>query len=494
MLKKYYGRLVREGVIKAVICGGIAGFTVGALIMAASWIATAHPAWLPWLPAFNGTWPALGAAIGVTGTAAIIFYFAVFRPTMRDAARRVDALGLEERAITMLAMEGNDHYLAKLQRADTAAELGKMSHKRVKLSILKIPAIIASVCLVCMTLTVIIPNAQGVYAPPPLPPSEQEIIDQLLEDLREEIENAEHVKDEVKDELHEIVDRLETDLNRMETTDEKVDAIKDASDRIHEIIQKEQTHHQLGEALKEFENTEELGEAIQAGDTDKLQEALENIEDKIHEAGEKSDQAMKDELKDLADSMDQALEKAGQEGDPLTEALKNLSEQLKDAAEEIEKNNQEEAADKTEEAIEDAKEEMGEALGAQMGGQELEDEMQATIESVIENLKPGVGIGQDGLAGSDGNGQMPLPEDQPPEPGNNGQGNGPENPSGGGDHNPEYDRYGNSIKDGETPYTDEFDKYFKEEMARLENDDLTDAERELIARYFASMMVEKETN
>ncbi len=493
MLKSFYRCLVREAAIKALICGAIAGFGVGALIMGASWLATATPEAMVFLPAFNGTWIAVGTSIGITVLLAGILYFAVFRPTLRDAARRVDALGLEERTITMLSMEGSGQGLEELQRADTAAALGRLPHNRLKLSIFKIPAAIACVALLALSLTVIVPNAQGLYEPLAPARTEQEILDGLIEDLRAEIENAEHVRDEIKDQLHEMVDRLEEELGRLEATEDKMNAIRDTANRIHELLDKEQTRHQLGEALKEFENTKELGDAIQKGDSQDIDQALESIRDKI-EAAENNGE-MSDELKDLAASIDKAVDKAGREDDPLTNALKNLSSQLKEAAKDSEENKKEDASNKTDEAIENARDQINEAIGDQKDQADLDENLQDTIKDALEELKPegspSVGEGGDGISGSNGNGQEPPKEDTPPSTDNKGQGNGPEDPSGSGVHDPEYDLYGNSFKDGKTPYTEEFDLYFKQEMARLEGADLTDEEKERIARYFASMMVEQ---
>ncbi len=494
MLKRFQKRLVWEAAIKAVVCGAIVGSAVGTLIMGASWLSSAHPELISWLPAFNGTWAAVGGGVGMAALGGLIFYLTVFRPTLRDAARRVDALGLEERAITMLDMEGRDRTLRELQCADAVEKLDRVPNTRLKLSVFKIPVLIACFCFLCMSLTIMVPHAQGLYDPLP---TEQAIIAELIADLREDIENAEHVREEIKEELREIVDRLENELETMTSVSDQIAEIENVADRIHEILQREQIHGQLGEALKEFENTAELGDAIQKGDRDALEDALDEIRDRINEAGMRSDSEMSEALKDLAESLDKAVDKAGKEGDPLTDALKDLSEQLKDAAVENDQDRKEEAVEKTDEAIENAKDELGDALNEKTDTEKLEGDMQESIDHALEQLQPegapSDGSGGDGLSGSNGNGEEPPEEDTPPESGNSGQGNGPEDPSGGGVHSPEYDLYGNSFKDGNTPYTDEYDEYFRKEMLRLEKEDLTDAEREMIAKYFASMMVEKES-
>ncbi len=394
ILQKFHKRLVWEAVLKATVCGVILGFGLGTLVMATSWLLTACPGFIPWLPAFNGTWPAIAIGVFVSAIAALIFYRACFRPTMKDAARRVDALGLEERAVTMLDAVGDNDLIPTLQRADATARLAKIPRTRLKFTIRKLTAAVACVCILCMAATVIIPNAYGLYTPL----TEEEIIDRLLEELRQEIDAAEDVRDEVKDELHDTVDKLEEALESMGTTQEKVDAIRETADQLHTILE---------EASKK-----ELG----------------NDEDK--EPGEDG----------------------GKEpGDPSEEDANEV----------------------------------------------LNGELQDTFNDALELLQPGSppegspaeGENGDNGEGSNGsNGDKPT-EDTPPQQGDNGQGND-NDAEGNGQHNQIDDTYGKSFKDGETPYTDEYDAYFMQEMTRLEKTDLSDAERELIARYFAAMMVE----
>ncbi len=403
ILQKFRKRLVWEGILRAAVCGIILGCGLGALIMAVSWLSTARPGLIPLLPAFNGTRLAPAIGLGVSLVAAVLLYLLRFRPTLRDAARRVDALGLEERAVTMLDAAGEDDLIPTLQRADATARLAQVPRTRLRFAIRRLTAIIACVCVLCMAATVIIPNAYGLYTPL----TEEEIIDRLLEELRQEIDAAEEVEEEVKDQLHDTVDDLEASLDSMESTQEKVDAIEETADRIHDILE---------EAADKESGDKQPGEEEEPGDPGDPSDS-----------GEKPEQGPNEALdEELQDSISDALEQL-QPGSP--------------------------------------------PEGSPSEGENGEN-----------------GEGDDGSNGSNGDSDNPA-EDTPPRPGDNGQGSN-DNADGDGQHNQINDPYGKSFKDGKTPYTDEYDAYFKQEMARLEKADLSDAERELIARYFAAMMVE----
>lgn len=493
ILHTYHKRMKREALGKALVIGALSGLAVGSAIMGVSWLSTACEGRVSWLPpAFNGTLWAILAALLITGAVTGILYRFAFRPTLRAVAERVDAMGLEERAVTMLGMAGNDHYMAELQRQDTRVTLKEIPAERLPIRILKIPAAIACALLLVISALIIVPNATGLFTPPPVI-DEDRIIEELIEDLRQEIEDAEDVRDEVKEELNRIVDELEESLEGMESTQEKIDKITEVSEQIRDKIQSEQTHTQLGEALKEHENTENLGDAIEKGDTEAVKDALEEIQDKIEQAGKESNESMSEELKDLAASIDQALDKAGQEGDPLTESLENLSSQLKDAADKSDQGDKEAASDKTDQAISDAKQEISEALGEQMGEEKLEQEMQGSMNEALDKLEQSMsqnGQGKETGEG-EGKGEEPPEEDLPPNKPGSAQGE-PVDTSDVNYGDQDDDPYNIAFKDGETPYTDEYDAYFKQEMAKLEGADMTQEEKEMIARYYASIRMEME--
>ena len=92
LFKKYRSRVVKEGILKAVVCGLIVGFAVLIVTALAFWFAG-----VPW-----GLWLSIALFAAATGASVPAFYFLKFKPTAKAIAKRIDQLGLEERIITMM--------------------------------------------------------------------------------------------------------------------------------------------------------------------------------------------------------------------------------------------------------------------------------------------------------------------------------------------------------------------------------------------------------
>ena len=143
LLKKYHVRLVREGWLKSLMCGLVVGFS--ALMITAA---------VCWYVGFKGLWLYFLVLAVVTGITTPIFYFKVYRSTVKRTARRLDALGLEERLLTMTEMENDDSYIARRQREDAAAALNTVNQKLLKFVVstsLIVTLSIVGVCGIGMT-------------------------------------------------------------------------------------------------------------------------------------------------------------------------------------------------------------------------------------------------------------------------------------------------------------------------------------------------------
>lgn len=123
MLRKYRVKLVREAVISSV------GF--GLMIGTGTECVTAF---FCWLFGFTRNWPLIAVGVGVTLLAAVGAYFFKFRPRQQMIIRRVDSMDLEERVLTMTALEGDDSYIARLQREDTMQKLAEITAEQEKAS------------------------------------------------------------------------------------------------------------------------------------------------------------------------------------------------------------------------------------------------------------------------------------------------------------------------------------------------------------------------
>lgn len=128
IFKKFYSRLKREGILKAVLCA-----------VAISFGAVAVTAFICWMTEFSPVWVVPVVFAASAGLSFTLFYFLMFRPNFKTTAARMDALGLDERMITMHEFANNDSEISNIQRADAV-----QSSKRVSARMLKfcIPALL----------------------------------------------------------------------------------------------------------------------------------------------------------------------------------------------------------------------------------------------------------------------------------------------------------------------------------------------------------------
>ena len=120
--EKHHSRLVKEGVIKASLCALAIGFTIDFLLA------------LPfWIFGVGNIWIAIGAGLGAAVISGILLYRYKLRPTPEDIARRVDRLGLKERLVTMMELQNDDSYIAKIQRENAKEHLKDVEDRKLKL-------------------------------------------------------------------------------------------------------------------------------------------------------------------------------------------------------------------------------------------------------------------------------------------------------------------------------------------------------------------------
>lgn len=124
-MKKYRARIVREGALKALSLGLVCGSTVLALCTFFSWLFGFK----------EGLWLGLALFLLITASVALPLYFLKYKPTAKQVAARVDALGLNERVLTMTELEGDESCIARLQREDTERSLGKLDHMMLKIAL-----------------------------------------------------------------------------------------------------------------------------------------------------------------------------------------------------------------------------------------------------------------------------------------------------------------------------------------------------------------------
>ena len=140
LFKKYHRRLVIEGIISSALLGLVVGFFTTGILAA-----------LTWCFGIGSLGLAIGIGVGVLAVVGICAYILQYRPTEKDVARRIDRLGLEERAITMLELDGDDSFFARIQREDTFQSVKTIEGKKVKLFFSRLAITLAAIAFVFAT-------------------------------------------------------------------------------------------------------------------------------------------------------------------------------------------------------------------------------------------------------------------------------------------------------------------------------------------------------
>lgn len=115
LFQVYRAKLKRESVVTS-LCLGLA---VGAGVNLVS-------AFCFWLLGLSNVWITVLLGAVSFAIASALFYLLRFRPTDKRVARKMDEMGLEERAVTMLDLKDDDSFIAKKQRADAEKKIASV--------------------------------------------------------------------------------------------------------------------------------------------------------------------------------------------------------------------------------------------------------------------------------------------------------------------------------------------------------------------------------
>ena len=121
LFRIYKQRMTLSAIVTSACCGLAAGGLAAFISALACWIFNFDSIWLP-----------IGIGIGVAVTVGVLVYFLKLRPTPRKIAGKIDSMGLEERTITMLDLEGSESTMAQLQRSDAVSKISKVTGSQIK--------------------------------------------------------------------------------------------------------------------------------------------------------------------------------------------------------------------------------------------------------------------------------------------------------------------------------------------------------------------------
>ncbi len=370
LFRSYKRKIIFESLIKSFLFGAAIGASVLFALSVVYHIRVMNPDPVIFI----------SMTIGFFLLSSIPMFFICYYPTDKDVARRIDETGLKERVGTMLEYKDDTSEVALIQRQDAVGHLAKTSPSRLRMNIGKRSPITALVC-VCLAVAVcLVPYdlfAVDISAEDPEVQREQ-MIEDLLEQLRDEADQLE-IDDELRDKLDEIIDQMEEDLENSESDLEDAAIIDSTEDRIDDLFDDAISHDEIGEAFQHYDLISELGEAISKGDTEKVTQALDNLEDKVNE-----DSSL---LPEISENIESALADSGIEsGDELYDALKDFSSDLS-ALDGEDPEKTAEAFDKAEGAINEALENQA---ALQQAGEDFENMLSEAYDKALgkesENL------------------------------------------------------------------------------------------------------------
>lgn len=200
-------------------------------------------------------------------------------PTKKRTATRVDGLGLQERAGTMLEYAKEDTVMARLQRQDATATISATKARALRIQLKKSVCIICAIAVALAVTVTALPYDVFAFgeAPDPEVLRQEELVRNMIDSLRES-QRESKLDDPAKDRVQQILDELEEALANAENELERAALIEEAREKIQELLATRQVNDKIGEALQKYERTNALGGAIINKSETEIGAALDGLE------------------------------------------------------------------------------------------------------------------------------------------------------------------------------------------------------------------------
>lgn len=467
LLRAFRGKILLETILQSAITALAAG-AGGIFITSFIYHIIVRPAPMPVI-----------SAIGL-GVFAVTFLLLVILgwPTLKKVARRVDALGLQERTGTMLEFQNDPSPIAQLQRQDAAAHIEKTSPRQLPIHLGKGRCMLCAVALCFAIGMMALPY--DIFAAPPATVSpevaQQEMLRQLIAQLREDAK-AELLEAQTQDSLNQIIDQLEENLKNAQTDLERAAQLQEAIEKLQQQQAKQLTSRdKLGKALQQHELTRPLGEGISNNKKKQISSALAESEKSLA-----ADTALVEQL-NLA-VVDALVESEVEESDLLYSAVGMLTFPLVllDITAET-------YPDDLHKVFVDAETAILEALQQQASSQQQMEQMQNALQNALDQLL--------GNQSQRPTGEPTTPEgEESQEPPTDGQTPEGMPPSGTGG-NPADPSQGTQIAmtegffdpiSGSVSYGEVFATYYAQYLEALEKGNVPQYLQEIMDKYYSSL-------
>ena len=407
---RFKKKLLREHRIKSLLFG-VAGGLAGAAISIAA-CRFANPSAMVYAA------PIATAAGLAAGFAAAYF---IKKPTDKKIAARLDKeLNLQEKVSTRVEFEGKDGVILNKQREDATVKLDEKPVKAVqrKLASVTIPVLVVAAGLFAGSF--FMPNIDQFpsHIKDPINSSNIGSVDSIVHviasNAKEDIDDIDPDTD-VNDKIDQIIDRVQNDLDGETDENKRNDIVEAGKDDIDKIVDDANSKDEIGDELVNSDDDalKLLGEAIKAGDEDKITIALGLLKDEINEL---NGQKLVDKLHAIAAEIRKALENSQiPEGDPLRDALKKLADEFDKEADELQKNldkgqdTSDQTKDNLDKDIDEANKDINDSINQQNKNQAAGE----TAKDALDQMKDPTQNGQNGNSGDqEGSGEQGSGEGQ----------------------------------------------------------------------------------
>ena len=407
---RFKKKLLREHRIKSLLFG-VAGGLAGAAISIAA-CRFANPSAMVYAAP-------IATAAGLAAAFAAAYF--IKKPTDKKIAARLDKeLNLQEKVSTRVEFEGKDGLILNKQREDATVKLDEKPVKAVqrKLASVTIPVLVVAAGLFAGSF--FMPNIDQFpsHIKDPINSSNIGSVDSIVHviasNAKEDIDDIDPDTD-VNDKIDQIIDRVQNDLDGETDENKRNDIVEAGKDDIDKIVDDANSKDEIGDELVNSDDDalKLLGEAIKAGDEDKITIALGLLKDEINEL---NGQKLVDKLHAIAAEIRKALENSQiPEGDPLRDALKKLADEFDKEADELQKNldkgqdTSDQTKDNLDKDIDEANKDINDSINQQNKNQAAGE----TAKDALDQMKDPTQNGQNGNSGDqEGSGEQGSGEGQ----------------------------------------------------------------------------------
>ena len=384
--ERFKKKVLREHIFKSILVGLGIGLLAAALAIVISFLTNPDAALL------------MGIIAGVVfAGAGGYYYWFKTKPTDKQIALLVDKkLNLHERCATMVEFKDKEGVFVEKQREDTKTKLSEKPTKSLKfsLSIWVVPALaVASAFFGASFLTPKNNNRPEDISIVESSNSDN-IIDSLTSSLGDKAKSEIHqsgVDSELQSIFESIVNKVTDSLSGKTDTDDRSDIVNNGKSEIDDVIDDWNSKDEIGKALKteQDQHLKNQGQHLIDGNTQGIRQ---DFQDLFNDLSQLEGEELRDYANELADEIDDALDKAKMAGvsedDDLYRIYKELANRLRGISEmsQSPSSGSEQQNSQVNQAVESVMANAASAAASNVNEQNQNEQLASAIKSIMDSM------------------------------------------------------------------------------------------------------------